>query len=59
MLALYQLFVFPAHKDLPWSATGVRDDYRRWELFLPDFRYRLKARLSEADFTAWVGSPAS
>jgi hypothetical protein len=51
--ALYAMLIMPQHHALPWSASDVRESY--WgETLLPDFEYRLKARVSEGELYRYL-----
>jgi len=40
----------PERRELPFSATDIRDDYNVWV----DWEYSLTARINEADFVRYV-----
>lgn len=49
----YWATLWPYRKDLPWSATQIEERYST-DGFLPDYDYRLKAKISETDFKEYV-----
>lgn len=49
----YQLFVWPPHRALPWSATEVHEEAET-EWLLPDYGYELSARITPAAFEDYL-----
>jgi hypothetical protein len=49
----YQMFTWSFRKELPWSATDIQEAYHS-DTLLPDYDYRLKAKVSEAQFQKYI-----
>ncbi len=54
IVASYHFFTWPYRKALSWTAANVRE-HAVTDLFIPDFQYFLRADISEAQFTKYVG----
>ena len=51
----YQMFTWSFRKELPWSATDIIETYYS-DTLLPDYDYRLKAKITESQFQNYIKS---
>lgn len=51
----YQMFTWSFRKELPWSASDIHESYYS-DTLLPDYDYKLKAKISEAQFQNYIKS---